>query len=71
MASDKIVGCVMTGLIPTVAETRRDDFLEAAQKELIVFERRENEFQKMLRRERAEQLRLPSNKTYLVRTLSN
>jgi hypothetical protein len=49
----------------------RDWFLEAARKELIAFERRENEFRKMLRRERAEQLQFPADKTDLVRSLSN
>jgi len=57
----------MTGLTQ-LATTPRDRFLEEAQKELIAFERREKEFRKMLRRERAEQLRLPPDKTDLVRS---
>jgi hypothetical protein len=58
MAPRQIVECLMTGLTQ-LATTPRDRFLEEAQKELIAFERREKEFRKMLRRERAEQLRLP------------
>jgi len=34
-------------------------FLEAAQKELIAFERREREFSKREKRERAEELQIP------------
>jgi hypothetical protein len=53
-----------------LAATPRDRFLEAAQKELIAFEKRESEFRKMLRKERAEQLELP-DKSNFVRSLSN
>ena len=59
----------MTGLTQ-LAATPRDRFLEEAQKELIAFERREKEFRKMVRRERAEQLRLPPDKADLFRSLS-
>ena len=38
---------------------RRDRLLEAARKELADFERRENEFRKKDREERAAELRLP------------
>jgi hypothetical protein len=38
---------------------RRDRILEVAQKELAKFERRENEFRKKDREERAAELRLP------------
>jgi len=41
-----------------LAVTPRDRFLEAAQKELTAFERREREFLKKERQERAEELRL-------------
>jgi hypothetical protein len=53
-----IVGCVMTGHTQ-LAVTPRDRFLEAAQKELIAFERREREFSKKERQERAAQLQIP------------
>lgn len=39
--------------------TPRDRFLQAAEKEMIDFERREIEFRKMERQERAAKLRLP------------
>ncbi|OSI60044.1 hypothetical protein BSZ21_37175 [Bradyrhizobium canariense] len=39
--------------------TRRTPLLEAAQKELSKFERKENEFRKKDREERAAELRLP------------
>ena len=52
----------MTGL-SQLAVTPRDRFLEAAQKELAAFERREREFSKKERNERAAELRLPSDKT--------
>ncbi|MGY8682013.1 hypothetical protein Q2941_30175 [Bradyrhizobium sp. UFLA05-153] len=39
--------------------TPRDRLLEAARKELVDFERRENEFRKKDRDERAAELRLP------------
>ena len=42
-----------------LAITPRDRFLEAAQKELIAFERREREFSKKERQERAAQLQIP------------
>jgi hypothetical protein len=40
-------------------QTPRDRFLSAAQKELMDFERRENEFRKIEREERAAELHLP------------
>jgi hypothetical protein len=46
--------------------TLRERFLDAAQKELAAFERRESEFRKMVRKERAEQLRLPAVKVRLL-----
>ena len=42
-----------------LAETPRDSFLEAAQKELIAFERKEREFRRKAKQERAAELRLP------------
>jgi hypothetical protein len=43
----------------THAGTARGRFLHAVQKELAEFERRETEFSKMLRKERAAELQLP------------
>lgn len=40
---------------------RRNPLLEAAQKEMVKFERKENEFRKKDREERAAELRLPLN----------
>ena len=42
-----------------LALTSRDRFLEAVEKEMIQFERRENEFRKKDREERAAELHLP------------
>jgi len=42
-----------------LAETPRDSFLEAAQKELIAFERKEREFRRKAKQERAAELPLP------------
>ncbi|MET4216322.1 hypothetical protein ACVWWG_008726 [Bradyrhizobium sp. LB7.2] len=39
--------------------TRRNPLLEAAREEMIKFERKENEFRKKDREERAAELRLP------------
>jgi hypothetical protein len=50
---------------PFGANTTRA-LLEAAQKELAAFERKENEFRKKLRKERAAELRLPSAKNDAV-----
>ena len=47
----------MTGQL---VETPRDSFMEAAQKELIAFERKEREFRKKVRQERAEELHMPA-----------
>ena len=55
----------MTGHTQLVI-TPRDRFLEAAQKELIEFERREREFSKKERQERAAELRFPADKIALV-----
>ena len=44
----------MTGQL---VETPRDSFVEAAEKELIAFERKEREFRKREKQERAEQLK--------------
>ena len=45
-----------------VTLTPRDRFLQAAQKELAAFERREQEFLKQEREERAVQLRIPTDR---------
>ena len=45
-----------------LAVTPRDRFLKAAQKELIAFERREREFLKRDREERAAKLQIPLDK---------
>jgi hypothetical protein len=42
-----------------LAITPRDRFFEAAQKELIAFERREREFTRRQKKERAAELQLP------------
>jgi hypothetical protein len=52
----------MTGHTQLVV-TPRDRFLEAAQKELIAFERREREFRRKEKKERAEQLQLPFDRS--------
>lgn len=54
-----INGASMTGHTWLVI-TPRERFLEAAQKELAAFERRESEFRKEVRKERAAQLNLPA-----------
>ena len=41
-----------------IVETPRDSFLEAAEKELIAFERKEREFRKKEKQGRAEQLQM-------------
>ena len=46
-----------------LAPTPRDRFLQAAQKELAAFERREQEFLKKERAERAAQLQIPADKS--------
>jgi hypothetical protein len=43
----------------TQAISSRDRLLETVRKELVEFERRENEFRKQDREERAAELRLP------------
>ena len=43
-------------------ETPRDDFMTAAEKELIAFERKERELCRQEKLERAEQLKMPALK---------
>ena len=50
-----------------LAITPRDRFLEAAQKELIAFERREREFTKRQKKERAAELQFPAFENELRR----
>lgn len=50
----------MTGQL---AEKPRDRFMEAAQREMIAFERKERELCKQEKLERAEQLRMPALKS--------
>jgi hypothetical protein len=45
----------------------RRQFLEAAKQELIAFEKKEREFRKSLRKERAKELRLPTESQELIR----
>jgi len=52
----------MTGQL---VETPRDSFMDAAKKEMLAFERREREFRKQEKRERAEELRMPALKREL------
>ena len=47
----------MTGQL---AETSRDSFMEAAQREMLAFERKEREFRKREKRERADELHMPA-----------
>ena len=54
---DKMDGNIIGAQIH--AGTARGRFLHAVQKELAEFERRETEFSKMLRKERAAELQLP------------
>jgi hypothetical protein len=46
-------------------ETPRDSFMEAAHREMIEFERKEREFRKRDKQERAEQLGMPALKKEL------
>lgn len=46
-------------MIEQMAETPRGCFMEAAQREMIAFERREREFCKQVKNERAEELHMP------------
>ena len=48
-----------TGLL---AETPRETFMEAAEREMIAFERKEREFRRRVKEERAAELRLPIEK---------
>lgn len=47
-------------------ETPRDSFMEAAHRELVAFERKEREFRKREKQERAEQLDMPVLKAQLL-----
>jgi len=47
--------------------TPRDQFLDAAERELVAFERKEREFRKKLKRERAAELPMPLIKEELLR----
>ena len=52
----------MTGLRDTAGQsvkTPRESFIEAAQKEMIAFERKERELRRQEKQERAEQLHMP------------
>jgi len=51
----------------THAGTARSRFRQAAQKELAEFERRETEFSKILRKERAAELQYPVSVTTTTR----
>ena len=42
-----------------LVETPRESFFEAAQKEMIAFERKERELRRQEKQERAEQLHMP------------
>jgi hypothetical protein len=59
-------GCVMAEIIETSAKPR-EEFLYAAQQELVGFERRERELRKKLKRERAAELPMPLIKQALLR----
>ena len=43
-------------------ETPRESFMEAAQREMVAFERKEREFRKQERQERADQLKMAALK---------
>ena len=47
--------CIMTG---QSVKSPRESFMEAAQKEMIAFERKERELRKQEKQERAEQLKM-------------
>ena len=49
-----------------LAMTPRDRLLKSAQKELVDFERRENEFRKKERADRAAELSLPTDRAKLT-----
>lgn len=51
-----------------LSEKPRDHLLEAAEKELVAFERKEREFRKKLKRERAAALPMPEIRYELLRT---
>jgi hypothetical protein len=48
-----------------LVETPRDSFMDAAQREMLAFERREREFRKQVKQERAEELDMPELKKEL------
>jgi hypothetical protein len=68
MGSGKYRGAYMTE--QTHKATARDRFLHAVEKELAEAERRETEFNKMLRRERAAELQINSDQLGAVTNLS-
>ena len=55
----------MSNMVEQSVETQRDCFMEAAQREMIAFERREREFCRQVKRERAEELHMPRLKREL------
>ena len=53
----------MTGLrnmTGQLVETPRDNFMDAAEREFVAFERKERELRKQERQERARQLQMPA-----------
>ena len=52
-------------MVEQSVETQREGFMESAQREMIAFERREREFCKQVKRERAEELHMPRLKREL------
>jgi hypothetical protein len=54
--------CDMTAQL---IQTPRESFLEAAQREMMAFERKEREFRRQEKQERAEQLDMPALGTEL------
>lgn len=55
----------MRDMATQVTEAPRESFMEAAQREMIAFERKEREFRKREKVERADQLAMPALKTDL------
>jgi hypothetical protein len=51
----------MTGQ-PQLARSPKDRFLDAAKQELIAFEKKEREFRRKEKRERAAELKIPADK---------
>jgi len=66
VAPGKLAGLrIMTGRL---VETPRDSFMEAAQREMIAFERAEREFRKQEKQERAKELHMPALTTQQLRS---